>query len=75
MRSQDLRKAPPVEYSRALVEMADELHVPIDYVDGVYRQQVSRLGARARIRQFIPALAIRATRQILRAARLERERG
>ena len=62
----DIRTEPFAERSRAIAEIAHELDVPIERVDRVFQREISRLLKRARVRQFIPILAMRNTRHLLR---------
>lgn len=68
----EIRTEPITDRSRALAEIASELNVPIDYVDQVFQRELSRLTARARVRQFIQTLAMRNTRHFLRGLRMSR---
>ena len=63
----DIRTEPFAERSRAIAEIAHELDVPIERVDRVFQREISRLLMRARVRQFIPILAMRNTRHMMRA--------
>jgi len=59
---------PTGAHGRVISKLSDELHVPLHEVQGVYRAQLERLGADARIERFLGVLAMRNTRDILRAA-------
>jgi uncharacterized protein (DUF2126 family) len=60
-------KAEPLaDRDRVLDAIAQELELPIDEVAAAYRQELTRLIARARIQRFVPTLAIRNTRKLLR---------
>jgi hypothetical protein len=50
-------------------ELSAELHVPVDEVREIYRQQLSRLAAGARIQSFLGVLATRNSRAVLRGGR------
>lgn len=62
----DTRTEPFAGGSRAIAEIAHELDIPIERVDRVFQREISRLLMRARVRQFIPILAMRDTRHLLR---------
>ena len=63
--------APPASRSvdaelRAVAGLSEELHVPVSEVRAIYRQQLNRLAAGARIQSFLGVLATRNTRSFLR---------
>ena len=60
---------PSGDRDRVVDAIAQELDLPIDEVDAAYRQELTRLVARARIQQFVPTLAIHNTRKLLRHRR------
>lgn len=49
--------------------LAKELQLPVDEVTGVYFDEISRLEAEARIRTFVPVLAVNRVRNELRRRR------
>jgi hypothetical protein len=51
---------------RAVAGLSEELHVPVGEVREIYRQQLNRLAAGARIQSFLSVLATRNTRSFLR---------
>lgn len=51
---------------RAVEGLSEELHVPVGEVREIYRQQLNRLAAGARIQTFLGVLATRNTRSFLR---------
>jgi len=53
-------------------ELSNELHLPVNEVREIYRQQLKRLAAEARIRGFLGVLAMRNTRSVLRGGRREK---
>ena len=53
----------------ALGNLARETNTPRDVVMSVYKREVARLEVGARVRTFIPALALRRARAILRERR------
>jgi len=59
---------PTGAHGRVMSRLAHELHIPLHEVQGIYRAQFERLGADARIERFLGVLAMRNTRDILRAA-------
>jgi Protein of unknown function (DUF3562) len=59
----------------AVEGLSDELHVPVNEVREIYRQQLQRLAAGARIRSFLGVLATRNTRSVLRGGRKEERLG
>lgn len=63
---------PTADHGHVVAAIADELRIPIDEVHGVYREELRRLDAQARIRQFIPTLAARSTRNLLRGRQMSR---
>ena len=67
------KRAPQVSRSidaelRAVAGISEELHVPMGEVREIYRQQLNRLAAGARIQSFLGVLATRNTRSFLRDA-------
>jgi len=50
----------------AIDALAKELQVPVDEVTGAYFAQISRLEADARIRTFVPVLALNRVRDEMR---------
>ena len=60
---------------RAVEELSDELHVPVGEVREIYRQQLNRLAAGARIQSFLGVLARRNTRSLLRDSCGQTRRG
>lgn len=59
---------PFAEHRGVIVKLSEELHVSLHEVTEIYQQQLDRLTAGARIQNFLPVLATRCTRSILRAA-------
>jgi len=55
------------EHGRLVASLSDELHMPIHEVGAIYREQLDRLAAQARIQSFLSVLAVRNTRSVLRA--------
>jgi uncharacterized protein (DUF2126 family) len=60
---------PSADRDRVVDAIAQELDLPIEEVDAAYRQELTRLVARARIQRFVPTLAIHNTRKLLRHRR------
>jgi hypothetical protein len=57
------------EHQAAIAALADELHVPMCEVSKIYSERLDQLASSARIRSFLPVLAMRHTRSILRDGR------
>jgi len=54
------------DFRGAIEALSNQLHVPAPEVSALYSEELERLTARARIRSFVPVLAMRNTRSILR---------
>jgi Protein of unknown function (DUF3562) len=52
--------------------LSREFNVPLDMVQSLYREEFERLKSKARIHQFVSALAARSTREVLRARTFNR---
>jgi len=57
---------PTGEHGRVITKLSHELEVPLHEVREIYRAQLERLSADARIQSFLGVLAMRNTRDILR---------
>lgn len=55
------------DQAKAIASLSEMLHVPINEVRHAYLQELARLRSQARIHSFIPVLAFKCTRSILRA--------
>lgn len=60
---------------RVVEELSNELHLPVNEVREIYRQQLQRLAAGARIQGFLGVLAMRNTRSVLRGGHREKRLG
>jgi len=58
---------PKTEHAHLIAHLSDELNVPAQDVDLVFREQIDHLAAEARITSFIGVLAVRRTRAVLRS--------
>jgi Protein of unknown function (DUF3562) len=66
---------PNAEHAGVIARLSDDLDVPLDEVGEIYREQLDRLAAGARIRSFLPLLAARNTRSVLRRVGKRHARG
>jgi Protein of unknown function (DUF3562) len=57
---------PHTEHAHVIAHLSDELNIPAQDVDMVFREQIDHLAAGARIKTFIGVLAVRRTRAVLR---------
>jgi hypothetical protein len=58
---------PTSEHGGVIARLSHELQVPLQEVREIYGTQLERLGVDARVRNFLAVLALRNTRDILRA--------
>lgn len=55
------------EQAKDIASLSEMLHVPLSEVRQAYLKELARLRAHARIHSFIPALAFKCTRSVLRS--------
>ncbi len=58
-----------IDVGALIAELSIELDVSREQAGEIFRAQLSRLSAEARIRDFLPVLALRNTKAILRGSR------
>jgi len=58
---------PTAEHVGVIARLSHKLHVPLHEVREIYGEQLERLAADARVQSFVSVLALRNTRDILRA--------
>jgi Protein of unknown function (DUF3562) len=54
------------EHSRAIEFLANETHMPVEQIAKLYGREHSKLAVDARIKDYLPVLAIRKVREILK---------
>ncbi len=59
-------QAAPGVPRKAIESLAQELNLPVEQVERVYREQSAAIGTDARIKQFVPVLVTRSVRSELR---------
>ncbi len=62
-------KSSAIDIGAVAAELSVELQVSQEQAGEIFRAQLTRLSAEARIRDFLPVLALRNTRTILRRSR------
>jgi hypothetical protein len=58
---------PTAEHGGVIARLSHQLQVPLHEVSAIYGAQLERLAAGARIQNFLGVLALRNTRDVLRA--------
>jgi Protein of unknown function (DUF3562) len=63
------------ELSRSVASLANRMQVPVNKIEEIYSNELSRLTAEARLQMFVGVLAISRTRDILRQNQRRRAHG